>query len=79
MTCKIKQHFDCNGTGRKCDICGEASDACQCDDAMEEIDCEDCDGTGRFCVTHEAACGRMDGICDAVIPPQKAQKKKKKK
>lgn len=49
--CKIKQHFDCSGTGV---------------DELDGSKCKDCDGTGRFCVEHDSACGDMGSLpkCD---------------
>lgn len=42
--------FECNGTGQKCPVCGEASNACQCDDKYEAEGsfekCENCKGDG---------------------------------
>ena len=56
MRCVVKPHFTCDGTGQICNTCGESEEACGC----EEPDlgkCDECDGAGRFCVTHEAPCG----------------------
>ena len=47
--CKVKSHFDCSGTGV---------------DEIDGLKCADCDGTGRFCVEHDSACGDMSS------PPQ---------
>lgn len=35
----------CNGTGQKCDSCGEAEGSCDCDTTHSE--CPDCKGTGE--------------------------------
>lgn len=37
--------FICNGTGQTCKICGEAENACSCDDG-EMTACENCGGDG---------------------------------
>lgn len=29
--CNIKQHFECNGTGQMCNVCGESESSCQCE------------------------------------------------
>jgi hypothetical protein len=62
MACVIKPHFTCDGTGQMCDRCGESPETCGCEDDGEEPDfvkCEECDGAGRFCVTHESPCGDL--------------------
>jgi hypothetical protein len=62
MSCEVKPHFTCDGAGRLCDNCGESEEACGCEDNGEEPDfvkCTECDGAGRFCVTHESPCGDM--------------------
>ena len=66
--CEIKRHFDCDGTGQMCNICGESEAACSCDGEEDTCDCTDCDGTGRFCVTHDSPCGDLsvNPVCDAV-------------
>ena len=56
--CDVKQHFNCDGTGQMCNICGESEAACQCD-SPAFADCKDCDGAGRFCVEHESPCGDL--------------------
>jgi hypothetical protein len=38
-----RQCFDCNGTGQKCNVCGEAVNVCEHNDPF---DCEECSGTG---------------------------------
>ena len=38
--------FDCNGTGYKCNICGESIDVCDCSGNPDIRDCEECEGTG---------------------------------
>ena len=53
--CKVKPHFDCDGTGQMCGVCGESENACSCDDGDLE-NCKDCNGTGRFCVEHDSGC-----------------------
>lgn len=49
--------FTCNGTGVMCDFCGEASDACHCDDDgdSEVRDCDECLGTGIAFLDIEAS------------------------
>lgn len=67
MGCTVRSHFTCDGTGQMCDRCGESPESCGCEDDGEEPDfvkCEECDGAGRFCVTHESPCG------DLSSPPQ---------
>lgn len=67
MSCVVKPHYTCDGTGQMCDRCGESEEACGCEDDDEEPDfvkCEECDGAGRICVTHESPCG------DLKSPPQ---------
>lgn len=62
--CSVKQHFECDGTGQKCNRCGESEAACRCEDS-ELVKCEDCDGTGRFCVEHESPVGDLrEKVCD---------------
>ena len=40
--------FDCNGTGQMCDVCGEAENACHCDDGEQALsDCQVCGGDGE--------------------------------
>jgi hypothetical protein len=42
------KHFICNGTGKMCNVCGEASNACMCEEGDEDFrDCESCKGTGQ--------------------------------
>lgn len=62
--CRIKYHFDCDGTGQMCNVCGESSSACGCDDGDDFFNCQDCDGTGHFCVEHESPSGSLKGPCD---------------
>lgn len=38
--------FDCNGSAEKCNLCGEAANACACE-VGEFSDCENCKGTGK--------------------------------
>lgn len=71
MACKIKRHYDCDGTGKVCDNCGESEESCGCDDDDQDpVNCEGCDGTGRLCVEHESPCG------DLGDPPQCDKAKK---
>jgi len=71
--CEVKQHFDCDGTGRMCDTCGESEAACRCmsaeecesDDSEQNLrKCGDCDGSGYLCVAHDAPSGSGSGPCD---------------
>jgi hypothetical protein len=43
--------FRCDGTGKLCNLCGEAPQACRCEKNGEEdhewYDCDDCGGTGK--------------------------------
>lgn len=69
--CIVKMHFDCNGCGTMCYNCCEAEDACRCENGCPGVDkCEDCDGTGQFCVTHESPCGDLGSPpkCDKAKP-----------
>lgn len=40
--------FVCNGTGYMCNVCGEAENACHCDEGKppDTRPCDDCDGSG---------------------------------
>lgn len=69
--CVVMSHFECDGTGHMCACCGESEAACGCDDPEPET-CEDCDGAGRICVTHESPVG------DVKSPPQCDKAKEKK-
>jgi len=77
MTCEIKPHFTCDGSGRQCNACGESESACSCGEEQDLGDCEECEGTGKICVEHESPCG--DGVtCDAAkkaLPPVPVPKK----
>lgn len=46
--------FTCNGTGKKCDMCGESPDCCDCEEETGEVqgqsDCENCNGTGTVLI-----------------------------
>lgn len=67
--CEVKRHFECDGTGRMCDRCGESESACRCDEESGEqqlVKCADCDGTALLCVVHESPSGTPMGPCDAV-------------
>ncbi len=48
---KVSRCFRCDGTGFLCDICGEAPDACRCEQdglgVPSQSACEDCAGTGK--------------------------------
>lgn len=55
-SCEVKSHFTCDGTGEMCETCGESSAACSCNENNLVV-CEECDGAGQFCVTHEAPLG----------------------
>lgn len=44
---KDTQCFMCEGSGKRCNQCGETESVCQCDDGFESIDCADCNGTGK--------------------------------
>lgn len=35
--CIVKQHFDCDGSGQKCDTCGESEAACPCDSFEQNL------------------------------------------
>lgn len=63
--CNVKSHFDCDGTGQKCDVCGESEAACSCDEPSLSK-CEGCDGTGNLCVEHDSPCGSLSTppLCD---------------
>lgn len=44
--------FRCDGTGKLCNVCGEAPATCRCDGTDVDNDeqwyaCDDCGGTGR--------------------------------
>lgn len=39
--------FRCDGSKKICNICGDSILACECEDGAEEIDCPDCNGTGK--------------------------------
>lgn len=68
-TCEVKTHFDCDGCGMICTVCGESGEVCNCDDGQEHWKkCVDCDGTGRLCMTHESPVGdtRRPLQCDVV-------------
>lgn len=66
--CEVKPHFDCDGTGQKCNDCGESEAACRCDESNLSRCDTGCDGTGRLCVEHDSPCGdlSMPARCDAV-------------
>lgn len=49
--CNVKRHFECDGTGLMCDVCGESEAAGCSHAAMRE--CATCCGTGKLCVVHE--------------------------
>ena len=70
VPCDVKPHFDCDGTGRMCDCCGESEAACRCtpeEDGGEQKlrKCGDCDGAGYLCVAHDSPSGLPSGPCDA--------------
>lgn len=68
QVCIVKPHFDCDGTGRMCDRCGESEAACRCDedDGEQQLSkCAGCDGSTFICVAHDSACGTATGPCDA--------------
>lgn len=64
--CVVKEHFECDGTGHMCVVCGESESACGCEDPEIET-CKGCEGGGRICVEHDAPCGDMTypPRCDA--------------
>ena len=45
----MKNCFYCDGTGEKCDVCGESEAACKCDlsENPTRSECEVCGGTGE--------------------------------
>jgi hypothetical protein len=63
--CEVKECFVCDGTGLMCSLCSESDAACMCDDPALDV-CDDCDGSGYFCVEHESPAGDFRKICDAV-------------
>lgn len=53
-----------------CNLCGESAEVCECseDTEMDKFKkCEDCDGTGKLCMTHDCPVGDTRGIeCDVI-------------
>lgn len=39
--------FGCDGTGKRCNICGEVEAVCGCEGGFQETACLECGGTGR--------------------------------
>lgn len=41
-----RQCFQCNGTGEMCNVCGESSDVCECEEGCSVNPCNNCGGVG---------------------------------
>ena len=39
--------FACDGSGIRCNRCGETEGACGCEEGFDPGPCEDCEGTGK--------------------------------
>lgn len=39
--------FACDGSGTRCNRCGETESACGCEEGFDPGPCDDCKGTGK--------------------------------
>lgn len=72
---KMKRRcFVCDGSGQKCNICGESEAVCGCDE-LDMDDCGDCYGTGIASADIEESDLKGDKVCIAKWKKDREEKK----